>query len=73
MEIKTKFSVGDTVFGISSEHRIVKFVVGRIIVSCSNEVEEGYYPKDGNEYRYFNASYCFPSMEDAILYVKGGA
>lgn len=75
MEIKTKFNVGDEVFAITHEHRLVKFVVGRIDVAIKKD-EVGVFccPSDGNggyEYMPFDEKYCFATEDEAMSYVKG--
>lgn len=75
MTIKTKFNIGDTVFGISYQHKLVEFRVGKIFVSAKdNDIEIDYYKSDdknGCDFVGFSERYCFASKDEAVAYIKG--
>ena len=74
MIIKTKFNLGDKVYGISYTHKLVEFEVAKIEANVKDEeIEISYYPSDGKSgymFLSFNERYCFASSSDAVEYIK---
>lgn len=73
MEIKTKFNLGDSVYGISFNHKLIDFKVGKIEASIKPDgIEISYYPSDGeNGYLFssFNEKYSFAEAKEALEYI----
>ena len=75
MVIRTKFNVGDKIYGISYQHRIIEFEVGKVLTICNHkDVEISYFPSDGKggcDFVTYDEKYCFPTIHEAIAYVQG--
>lgn len=74
METRTKFNLGDKVFGISYEHKLVEFAVGKINISIKEDgICTDYYPSDGKGSYVISPieeRYSFASKEDALNYIN---
>lgn len=75
MVIKTKFNVGDTVYGISYAHKLVEFEIGHVSVSAKADgVDIEYYPSDGKggyKFTSYDEKYCFVTIHEALAYIQG--
>ena len=76
MEIKTKFSIGETVYGFNDKHKLVEFKVAKILIAIDDDsIIVTYYPSDGRGgcdfYKSHEEAYCFKSKEEALNYVSG--
>ncbi len=68
MEISTKYNIGDNVFTLSKESKIVERTIQRIsIFAYSDEVRVNYsFTDDSSEYE----TMCFPSKEALLEYIQ---
>lgn len=76
METKTKFNIGERIYGFNNEHKLVEFEIARIFVVIDGDgVMVMYYPSDGQGgcdcYKSHKETYCFKSKEEALDYVSG--
>lgn len=75
MEVKTRFNIGEKVYGFDTQHKIVEFEVGGITIVAGKKSKSVYYyaadERDGYDaFRQFDEEYCFTAEEEAIAYAK---
>lgn len=75
MEAKTKFGIGEKIYGFNDKHKLVEFEVAKILIAADNDCTVvRYYPSDGkggcNFFRSYEESCCFASESDAVAYIR---
>lgn len=67
MEITTKFSIGEKVYGINCFRKMVEFTITHINVYVRSDIEFKY---AGSDLSFIEEKYCFKTRDELINYIN---
>ena len=67
MEITTKFSIGEKVYGINCFRKMVEFTITHINIYVRSDIEVNY---AGSDLSFIEEKYCFKTKDERNKYIN---